>query len=639
MENGWSRKIGVFLNTDESDIIKDLIKMGFNVEQLQINAWHDCIIFLKEELKKLSNLQKEATIIFEYKLENGMRPDVLILTKKNLLVLEFKSGENASVYTRAHRDQVEGYAMRFENYHEYTNRKEINVRRYIVYTHPSININKSGILLKDNFFQVINNEVMAPFSDAEVVNWINSDYEAIPDILEAVDLVFNPKDLPNIMKAKSNIDKVLGSIKNIVEETEKGTLNIILVSGDPGAGKTLLGLKLVKDFIKEFKSNSAAAYLSGNASLVKVLRYQIDEVCNRGNKQIKPYGEAYIKAVHNYIESIIYILKDKKYNRKKLLNKYIQKENILVFDEAQRAWGNERMKKRYKLNTSQSKALLYSLIKSANNNKESKTLICLIGDGQEIYLDEEEGIKNWISALKRLNNSGNMKVYAPSKYKNLLGDIDVSFIENLYLNSYLRGHGADYFPQWIEAVLNNDLNNSKRLLKCIYEEQKHYSIYITKSLKSAQEHLKQRVDKSLHTYGVVTSSFSQYDLKKEEGLVSVPIEDIGNWYSESCREFKQYVTEFDSQGLEIDFPVLYWGQDLIRKNGEWERYETLRCTKEGKTYEGLKSFKDPMQILKNIYRVLLTRGRDGLIIYIPENPLLVETYEFFSNDIGVIEID
>lgn len=633
MERGWIQKISAFLSTDEEKIVQYLMNIGFNVKTNQVDAWYDCIAFLKVELEKLTTFQKDATIIFEYKLENGIRPDVLILTKTDLLILEFKSGESAANYTSAHRSQVENYAMRFECYHKYTYENELSVKRYIVYTHPSIQLSETNILLKDNFIQVINGEIKDTLSDNEVEEWINSNYQAIPDILKGVDLVFNPKDLPHIMSSKSNIEKVLVSIKDIIESNDNVSLNIILVSGDPGAGKTLLGLKTVKDFIWKYEKNTVAAYLSGNAPLVKVLRFQVDEACNRGKKQSKPYGEAYIKSVNNYINPFVNSLKGKNIFEP-------IKESVLVFDEAQRAWNKDQMKKKYGINASQSEVMLYSLIKSVNELKSSKTLICLVGDGQEIYLGEEDGIENWVSALKRFNDKvKRLNIYAPPKYQEFLEGFNSTFIEDLYLNAYLRGHGADMFPQWIESILINDSNRARELLKRIYKEQKYYSIFITRSLKSAHLHFEQQVDESLQTYGVVTSSFAQYELEEKNGLTPVAGDKLGLWYTEVCRTFEQYVTEFDSQGLEIDFSVVSWGVDFIRKNGDWKRNKTLRKTQAGKWYDGLKSFKNPLQILKNIYRVILTRGRNGLIIYIPEDPLLNETYDYFVNEIGVTEIN
>ncbi|WP_129727952.1 DNA/RNA helicase domain-containing protein [Ectobacillus funiculus] len=639
MSRGWKLKISAFLKIlDKKDFTDKLGSLGFSVSESQLSAWEDCFIFLKEELNKLSSMQKEATIIFEYKLENGMRPDVLVLTKSTLLVLEFKSGENAGAYIDAHRGQVENYSMRFENYHEYTYKNKLKVKPYIVYTHPNININEDDALYKDNFAPIISKEINDILYDKEDSEWFNSNYEAIPDILNAVDGIFNSSNLPDIMRSKSNIEGVLSSIKDTVDHTENETLNLILVSGDPGAGKTLLGLKIVRDYINQFETSSSALYLSGNGPLVDVLKFQIDEACNKGKEERKTYGEAYVNAVPHYLDPIIKYLQK---TEEKLGYGDIKKEKILVFDEAQRAWGKEQMKYKYQLEFSQPEVLLYYLLSSIKKLKSSKTLICLVGDGQEIYRGEEDGINNWVSAIKSKSfKKRKIKIYAPTRYRKILEGTNAIFNDNLYLNSYLRGHGADKFPQWINAVLNNETEGARKLLKSIYDEQRYFPIFVTKSLLKGQEHIRQHVDESLETYGLVTSSFAQYELDKRDKY-PLSRKDLGSWYKEKCREFKAYVTEFDSQGLEIDYPVVYWGHDLIKisKKDNWSKGQTFYRKKHtGELYDGLKGYKDPLKILKNIYRVLLTRGRNGLIICIPEDPLLNNTFKYFVEELGVKEI-
>ncbi|MGW5955326.1 DNA/RNA helicase domain-containing protein [Bacillus mycoides] len=638
MSRGWKLKIKEFLSIpDKKEFTDKLGSLGFSVSKSQLSAWDDCFVFLKKELYNLPSTQKEGTIIFEYKLENGMRPDVLVLTNSSLLVLEFKSGENAGAYIDAHRGQVENYCMRFEKYHEYTYKNNLRVKPFIVYTHPTTIINEKNVLYKDNFTQIISKEIKDISNDDEVSEWFNSNYEAIPDILNAIDRIFNSTDLPAIMRSKSNIEGVLSSIKDIVGNSEDDTLNIILVSGDPGAGKTLLGLKIVRDYINQSNKSSSALYLSGNGPLVDVLKFQINEACNKVQEVRSIYSEAYINAVSHYLDPIIRYLKTGVF----LGESDIKKEKILVFDEAQRAWGKDQMKKKNQLEKSQPEVLLYYLLNSIKQLKSSKTLICLVGDGQEIYRGEEDGINSWVTAIKSVKvDECKTRIFAPTKYRNILKGTNSVFDDSLYLNSYLRGHGADKFPQWIDAVLKNETESARDLLKSIYDEQKYFSIFVTKSLQKAQEQVRQLIDESLETYGLVTSSFTQYDLEYKDKH-SIPREKLGEWYKENCKDFNSYVTEFDSQGLEIDYPVIYWGHDLIKlsKKGNWKQWQTFsRNNQTGDLYDGLKEYKDPLKILKNIYRVLLTRGRNGLIIYIPEDPLLSNTYNYFVEVLGVKEI-
>jgi len=77
-------------------------------------------------------------------------------------------------------------------------------------------------------------------------------------------------------------------------------------------------------------------------------------------------------------------------------------------------------------------------------------------------------------------------------------------------------------------------------------------------------------------------------------------------------------TEFSSQGLELDCALLAWGSDLLWKEGEW----TIEFS--GKNRPPLK---DPLTVRKNVYRVLLTRGRDATVIFVPPDVRMDRTYE------------
>ena len=99
---------------------------------------------------------------------------------------------------------------------------------------------------------------------------------------------------------------------------------------------------------------------------------------------------------------------------------------------------------------------------------------------------------------------------------------------------------------------------------------------------------------------------------------------LGPWYNSepsdplSCCQLETVATEFSSQGLELDFSLVGWGSDLLWDNNSWSMAHS-RGTR-GKVY-------DLMQLRKNVYRVLLTRGRDGTIIYVPADSRYDTTYK------------
>jgi len=99
----------------------------------------------------------------------------------------------------------------------------------------------------------------------------------------------------------------------------------------------------------------------------------------------------------------------------------------------------------------------------------------------------------------------------------------------------------------------------------------------------------------------------------------------GPWFSEpagapeSCCNLNTTVTEFQAQGLELDMTILCWGTDFVWKDGKWN-------TDRAKGFKRGAKVKDPFQLRKNSYRVLLTRGRDGTVVFVPSDPYLDGTY-------------
>ncbi len=80
-------------------------------------------------------------------------------------------------------------------------------------------------------------------------------------------------------------------------------------------------------------------------------------------------------------------------------------------------------------------------------------------------------------------------------------------------------------------------------------------------------------------------------------------------YSTSCCSFHVAAHEFECQGLELDLPIVCWGDDFYRSHGRWE----------ARTRRSANLYRDPYQLRLNSYRVLLTRGRDGFVVFIPRD--------------------
>lgn len=114
---------------------------------------------------------------------------------------------------------------------------------------------------------------------------------------------------------------------------------------------------------------------------------------------------------------------------------------------------------------------------------------------------------------------------------------------------------------------------------------------------------------------------------------------FGPWYGDaeadasgrSCRLLEACVTEFGAQGLELDAALVAWGADLRRVGGKWDSSKAARYR------GGVAQEQDAHQLRVNSYRVLLTRGREASVIFVPAVGEMDETAEYLSTS-GVLSL-
>ena len=107
---------------------------------------------------------------------------------------------------------------------------------------------------------------------------------------------------------------------------------------------------------------------------------------------------------------------------------------------------------------------------------------------------------------------------------------------------------------------------------------------------------------------------------------------LGPWYGEgegdhrSCHHLRECVTEFGAQGLELDGVLLAWGTDLVWEEGAGAAGASGAWSNaRAKRHQRGAHVRDPFQLRVNAYRVLLTRGRDGEVVFVPPLPELDAT--------------
>ena len=148
-----------------------------------------------------------------------------------------------------------------------------------------------------------------------------------------------------------------------------GERHLVLVTGVPGAGKTLVGLQFVHQTYQD-EEEANAVLLSGNGPLVQVLQYALK-------------SRAFVQPIRSF------------FLQHAVRKQTAPPEHLIVFDEAQRAWDKERMSEKYGVEVTNPQ-LMFEV---AERIPEYAVMLALIGEGQEIHIGEEEGIEQWSDAV------------------------------------------------------------------------------------------------------------------------------------------------------------------------------------------------------------------------------------------------
>lgn len=560
----------------------------------QRKAWFNCFNILRNELSLLQIPKAVADkiyIVFEYFLprEGGRRPDVLILSGNNLLVLEFKGYSEES---KAHIDQVKHYARDLRSYHEKSHK--LNVVPFLVLASAKDTANDidgiqvlSGDKLHELFIDFVKDEFK------NIKEWFESEYAPLPSLIKASQLLFKENQFQQIKRAHSaRIPITLKKLEQITKKSiNENSHHLALITGVPGAGKTLVGLQFV---FETFKQNNIqkAIFLSGNGPLVEVLQFSL------GNNN-------FVKSVPSFLEQYFQGIQT-------------PTEDVIIFDEAQRAWDTERVRNGHGRRTNAQPTDFINI----GNKKSHCFLIGLIGEGQEINKGEESGMPLWTEAIKQSDKK--WIIHCPEKLKSFFPDSQIEVVKEFNLTTSLRTHQALTLQSWVENLLNDNIAAAKQIVENLFKED--YPIYVTRDLKIAKTHVHNKYNNEPNkTFGLIASSKDSIlpDYGIENGFNrNPPFTDsqyyVDNKHSSYCRNMNNVVTEFSCQGLELDMPILAWGNDWTYLDGWRDVFPNNRV-------------RDSFKLRKNSYRVLLTRGRDGLIIFVPNNILLHSTYEVLLN--------
>lgn len=625
----YSDSIINFLNTSNEEIIgKISLTSEFPDEQTQKNAWLEEIKILKGDLSNY-----DGKIYFEYSIPRmGQRIDTILLIGSVIFVLEFKIGEKE--YNLSAVDQVMDYALDLKNFHE-TSHDEfiapvlIATNAKNTFTTISATPHNDKLLYpirtnKELLGYVIKNILM--FCDGDRIdanNWERGHYRPTPTIIEAARALYFGHSVEEISRNDAsaiNLSKTCDEIFKIIDHSRfQSRKSICFVTGVPGAGKTLVGLNIANKYSDE-SNELYSVFLSGNGPLVKILREALtrDKIKRDKERGIKSKKGVVLSAVKSKIQNV------HNFRDECLVDPSAPPiEHVALFDEAQRAWTMEQTssfmkRKKNKPNFLQSEPAF--LISCLDRHRDWAVIVCLVGGGQEINIGEA-GISEWINSLEQYFK--NWDIYISSRLSDseynaeetlasLASRPNVIYEDALHLSVSMRSFRAENVSLLIKQILDLNSNEAKLTLQKLKTK---YPIVITRNLAKAKEWLKQKARGS-ERYGIVVSSQAER-LRPESIFVKSPMDPV-HWFLEgkddirSSYYLEDVATEFDVQGLELDWVCVTWDADFRYTKNGWQHwsFRGKRWLRINKVYK--------QNYLKNAYRVLLTRARQGMVIVIPE---------------------
>ena len=624
----YSNTIEGFLADSSNEILGELTrKSAFAVDLTQTSAWLQQIECLKPALADHS-----GRVFFEYSIPRmGRRVDVVLLIANVIFVLEFKVGERTFLSNSI--DQVWDYALDLKNFHE-TSHEPI-VAPILIATEAVRDFSKhvfstdvDGLIsppIRTNSVRLTETiDAILQFVTTEHVDhdaWDAGRYSPTPTIIEAATALYNQHSVADISRSDATATNLRKTSKAITEIIASAKQNhekaICFVTGVPGAGKTLVGLDVATQQMDD-RAESPSVFLSGNGPLVAILREALARDSVRRAKEAGERlskGEAvrrvklFIQNVHNYRDEY-------------LTDQHAPADHVAIFDEAQRAWNlaetssfMKRKKNQPDFNISESEFLISCL----NRHDDWAVIVCLVGGGQEINRGEA-GIGEWIESLNRSFPDWNIHIsdrihdseYAAGEVlKQIEHKEHVRVNDSLHLSVSMRSYRAENVSAFVKALLDMDTDAASEYYRAI---KKKYPLVLTRDLATAKQWLKEKA-RGTERYGLLASSSAER-LKAKCINVKAPMNPI-NWFLEGKEDVRSsyfledVATEFQVQGLELDWSCVVWDADFRYAPNEWGTFSFV-----GTKWHQVKKA-ERKQYLKNAYRVLLTRARQGMVIVVP----------------------
>lgn len=622
----YSSSIKDLVDQSAESILGHLAKNNpFALDALQRNAWLEQIHIVQSQLKGL-----DGWAAFEFSIPRmGKRADLVVTAAGIVFVVEFKVG--AREYDAAALDQVVDYALDLKNFHAGSHDRPI-VPLVVATAANCLPVGltwaSDGVANPirsngDNLRAIIDAVLVqtSPQPELDGAQWARSGYRPTPTIIEAAQALYQGHRVEDITRSDAgakNLSQTAASLADIIEKAKAQRQKAIcFVTGVPGAGKTLAGLNLVTLRTKAHEDEHAV-FLSGNGPLVDVLR---EALARDEHAQLRERGEKSKKSdaarkVKSFVQNIMH------FRDSNLMTTEPPIERVAVFDEAQRAWDAKHLANFMKQKKGQSNFQMSEpefLISVMDRHDDWCTIICLVGGGQEINAGEA-GLTEWFAALKR--SFRDWKIYTSEQLAHrdyhwgqdltaLLEGLNSQCLPALHLGVSVRSFRAEKLSEFVGALIAGEAKEARALYQTIRAT---YPMVLTRELGQARQWLRNRARGSERVGLVASSGASRL---KPEGVNVHEKIDATTWFLNgrddvrSSYYMEDPATEFDIQGLELDWVGVCWDADFRAVDGEWQSFRFS-----GTRWQNVND--DSRRVyLANAYRVLLTRARQGMIMYVP----------------------
>jgi len=622
----YDAPIDAFLTSSDSGVLGKLSSNSeFSILESQVDAWRAEITILKTALESHT-----GHLFLEYSIPRmGRRVDAILILGSAVVVVEFKIGEKT--FLRSAVEQVWDYALDLKNFHERSH--EASIVPVLVATEAqacpraTLHADLDGVYRPvcivvaqlRSLIREVEGSVTGAKIDAE--QWRVSEYHPTPTIIEAARALYAEHSVAAIARfdaGAQNLAVTSGRIEDLMTRAHiEKRKYLCFVTGVPGAGKTLVGLNLATRRSGPDRSMNAV-FLSGNGPLVEVLREALtrDGLARARSSGAYPRKGEVGRKVKSFIQNVHH------FRDEALRTPAPPFEHVAIFDEAQRAWNLRKtasfMKTKKGVTDFQQSEPQF-LLSYMDRHADWALVVCLVGGGQEIN-DGEAGIDAWLDAANnsfpewslcvspRLSDSE----YASGKaLERIAARRNVHFDEALHLAVSMRSFRAEHVSSFVKALLDLEKASARSALESVLSR---YPIALTRDLDAAKQWARDKTRGSERS-GILASSRAER-LKPHAIDVRVKTDPV-HWFlcadddTRSSCFLEDAATEFQVQGLEVDWACVTWDADLRYTGHGWTHHEF-----QGRRWQNVNKPENQVY-LRNAYRVLLTRARQGMVIFVP----------------------